>query len=322
MAYVPNPAGTADWFRANPQRKDLFIKIENYDYPGHIACPDGSDIDPQTDCPFALGAAFYNAGVDVHVVSLDALPEFMGGNISGWDNNIDVARLINEPGTYDSDDGHIDKRNLRDWDWDTKGSSGIGSAYYYASATRTYQTSLDFYFADRPYVDHQVGRCLDEDGNPGVSCTSDSDCPGSKDICVEEQCGVPSELDPISGCLEDVNDNGLFKNEDTNSNKAWDGDHYVDQSPLNYGFELTVHDIDNNGYVELPLVSNPASINQLYEYTKAQVLKSTITHELGHAIGMAHTGESACIMYLYSINWSRDNTFSCAAIKRMRIHNN
>jgi predicted Zn-dependent protease len=75
--------------------------------------------------------------------------------------------------------------------------------------------------------------------------------------------------------------------------------------------------------VELPVVSELAQITQgqTTEYTRPQVLKHTITHELGHAIGMDHNKVRACLMYEYSTNWSRDTAFSEAARRQIMIHN-
>jgi hypothetical protein len=46
-----------------------------------------------------------------------------------------------------------------------------------------------------------------------------------------------------------------------------------------------------------------------------------IRHELGHNTGInLHTTDSTCVMYQYSINWTRD-TFSPQASGLVQIHN-
>jgi hypothetical protein len=96
-----------------------------------------------------------------------------------------------------------------------------------------------------------------------------------------------------------------------------------------YTYNLSAFDVNNNGLVELPVAggctdADCSNVNPNYEYTKQQVLKHTITHEMGHGVGAAtnstHTTDAACVMYQYSNNWSRDNRFSNTAIGRMLFH--
>ena len=56
------------------------------------------------------------------------------------------------------------------------------------------------------------------------------------------------------------------------------------------------------------------------EYTGAQVLKHTITHELGHAVGSNHTQDSTDLMYEFSNNWKRDSHLGASAAQ-VKIHN-
>ncbi len=273
------PQGPATHFRSNPTRKDLFVK-----YSGFSAAN-----------PFALGAAFSNVGVDLHVVDAATIP-------APGELNIDFV-LVKNGGKYTLDDGHINKLGARNWSWDTKGStSPVGTATAYG-VSNTYQISADSYFNDKPYKD-QTG--VLQPGN--------------------------AKLDPPTG-VEDANDNGTIQTgEDKNSNKLLDGDVYVAGSFVQ---QLSPFDIDNNGLVELPVATNPVTctstnpntpagcIDRNFEYTRAQTLKHTATHEIGHAVGMpsTHDSDSQCLMYTSSINWSRDYCFSTVAKGQIFIHN-
>lgn len=141
-------------------------------------------------------------------------------------------------------------------------------------------------------------------------------------------------LDPISAAnntvdgpyVEDKNDNGVNDSKEYNSWSALygtanqlDGDLYVAGVP--FTGQLSPFDIDKNGYVELPVASDSTKIDRNYEYTMAQVIKHTITHETGHAVGLSHTQDATCVMYEYSNNWSRDGNFSDIAKAQILIHN-
>ena len=300
-AYVPE--GAASHFRTKPLRKDLFVKVRSYDF--NIGDTDtGYDVS-NYDCPFAVGTAFYNEGVDVHAVSLDNLPFFMGSDITAWEVNIDVGLVTNRlpPAVYSTSDGDIDKEGERDWDWDTKGWSNIGDSLTYGTDTKTYQLPLDNYFRQRPYLDGG------------------------------ENAGNPLHLDPIGvSWVEDGNDNGIWESGEDSLviNSTLDGDRYT--LPVYYGDPYlpgtdwdarhTTFDVDRDERVEMPVSSDPAdAAGYEYEYTKAQVLKHTITHEMGHMVGMEHTTVSTCVMNGVSNNWSRDDSFSESARTAMRIHN-
>jgi hypothetical protein len=253
------------------------------------------------DCPFALGAAWKNNNVMVRVVSIDNLPVVMddiiaAGGASGildWEQHIDVVTITNVTDSFlGTEDGNINKRGgTRDWWMDTGGYSGIGNATTYGSSTRTYQITLDNYFTQKPYTD-------------------------------DTACSSPA-LNPIGdACVEDKNDNGVEDRKEGNGDTILEGDHMV--YPISYDNDHTVVDVDSDGKIEHPPVtdpSGPANGTYPYEYTFAQVLKHTLTHELGHSTGMSHNASDFCLMYMYTNNWSRDDTFSSDALSQMQIHN-
>jgi hypothetical protein len=92
---------------------------------------------------------------------------------------------------------------------------------------------------------------------------------------------------------------------------------------------MSPFDINGDGIVELPLAQDPnADLTDSQQdgstpYSKARVLKHSITHEICHIL--AKTGEHSfndrCVMYKYSSNWKRDNYLSDDYRKLLQIHN-
>jgi hypothetical protein len=296
-AYVPSIAGK-EHFRSDPNRKDLFVKYAFYDVvrydPSSMTSASIYD-QPNCDCPFAVGAAFANIGVDVHAYSMHAYAPADRPT----EQNIDVVLMDNSRAVYGTQDGRTNKlAGARLWDFDTKGfTSGEVVPGVYRDA-RTYWRSLNYYFQDNPYIDGNTW-----DGAAWYAAVN----------------GV---LDPITS-VEDLNDNGVLDAGDTElgiPNSVPDGD--LVATPISYSNTLTVMDIDDDGEVELPLALDPSTIDPDYEYTMPQVLKHTITHEMGHTVGIGiETTESNCVMYLNSIDWSRDMTFRETAQGLIDIHN-
>jgi CSLREA domain-containing protein len=261
------PQGSVQHFRGHPFHKDLFMKFRGY----------------SSTNPFALGTAFIeDAGLNIHVVEVVMAPGETG---------IAVMEVTNElTETYPLTNGHINKRGVRDWGWDPKGASTIGSATAYGAPV-TYQPSLDFYFADRPYIDGGVGNGLLD----SLALTS----------------------------VEDDNDNGTLdvvstKTEDVNKNGQLDGDVVVVNA---FNKALSPFDINNDGRVELPIVSDPQQVDPQFEHTRAHVLMHTITHEVGHALGMLHNTDAACLMFDKTPNWSRAHCLSPDSRAQIQVHN-
>lgn len=262
--YVPQ--GSPAHFRGNPSRKDVFLKFSGYHDP----------------LPFALGTAFIDeAHLDVHVVDAAlALGEM----------HIDVLPVVNDAtGTYQGANGHINKRGLRDWIWDTKGASSEWTAAQYGEPI-TYQLPAEFYFTDQPYADTGVLGVLEPLSTAGVEDKNDN-----------------GRLDVLLGAKEDANKNGLL-----------DGDRVVQGS---FTQALTPLDIDADGLVELPVVADSAQIDARFEYTRAHVLMHTITHEVGHALGMKHNSDASSLMFEQTPNWSRSGRLSLDSKARIQIHN-
>jgi hypothetical protein len=176
--------------------------------------------------------------------------------------------------------------------------SGIGTGTQYGSSI-TYEKALNFYVTDKPYKQGKTWNGALIWGDPN------------------------HWLDPIN-LVEDANDNAVWNTgEDRAGGTAskLDGDVRVVNSNTQ---NLSPFDINNNGFIELPVASNPSSVNSRYEYTKKQIRKHTITHEMGHAVGAAdqnHNDDSDCLMYKYSNNWSRDDKFGGVAKGKIQIHN-
>ena len=280
-AYIPQ-SGNGAHFRTNPFKKDLFIRYKSFN----------------TNYPFAIGAAFSEARIDVHAAD-DAVVAVAANGLGV--NNVHPLLITHDPnknadGSTTDNTVHIAWRSPRDWTWKTKGASGIGGATSYGVNTKTYQRPLYLYFMDKPYTDQ----------SPGQSAI----------------------LDPLSA-VGDKNDNGVLDTGelDANGDGKLDGDYCPrtiaynrNLSPFNPSNTLSNIIINN---VTIPKVELPVGYAD-YRYTITQVLKHTITHELGHAVGAAdkyHNPEADCVMFQYSNNWSRDDLFGKTAKGKIRIHN-
>jgi uncharacterized delta-60 repeat protein len=299
-AYVPvlDPANGMSkmvHLRTDPRRKNLFVKYTNYD----------------GDYPFAIGLAYLNQAIDVHAADASVIP-------ANSDRKIDVLSITHElSNTFISEDPNLYRRSVRDWTFKTLGLSGFGNTTTYGSAL-TYKRVLEAYFSNKPFKDNTTLRSSSSSLSNGPW-----DPPDGK-------------LNPIAR-VEDANDNGKKDGgEDKSGNGQLDGDYPVPLNacssgpPWNYNQQLSPFNINNNYYngdpnrplIELPVASNPDTVNAANESTREQVLKHVITHELGHALGITfENADSTCVMYQYSNNWIRDGHFSTDAAALIRVHN-
>ena len=218
--------------------------------------------------------------------------------------------------TFLGEDANIYRRSVRDWTFKTLGMSGFGNITTYGSAL-TFKKVFEAYFSNKPYKDHTTLR---------ASSSSLRDGPWDQ---------PDGKLNSIAR-VEDANDNGKKDGgEDKSGNGLIDGDYPVPAGsppgpPWNYNQLLSPFNINNNYYngdpdrpvLELPVASNPDTVNAANEFTREQVLKHVITHEIGHAAGVTfENADSTCVMYQYSNNWARDGHFSTDAAALIRIHN-
>jgi len=149
----------------------------------------------------------------------------------------------------------------------------------------------------------------------------------------------------LGATIEDQNDDGLLggTEETLAVNGRLDGDRqlgltgdptqsdpFTDPNPTNHdgyvflegstGLATTLSpmDVDQDGLVEDPRDTTGT------EYTKAHALKHTITHELGHLVGIDHNAFVDTLMSGVSNNWIRDEFFApqpTVELEFINIHN-
>jgi Thrombospondin type 3 repeat len=326
------PEGPAVYFRGNPLRRDFFVEYENYGTPlpnvpasANVVYPIPVSTDPVPAGgrpPFALGAAFVEQHIDIHVKDL-TIPAGTAGIHWAHIRHDEVGRFENPVGLTDAQllllgyklfpnvDTPIFKPTgspPHQWNFGTRGGSNYGTSTVYGTGTRTYHRALVHYFGDRPYLDNTVQVTAGSPGAPGG--------PGD---------GALNDLTTE----EDKNDDGFLAAGEDNGDGRIAGDYRdstwetaAQASPLSLAYQrtLTGHDIDNNGRVELPFVTNPLAVPAGVEASFAQVTKHTITHELGHATGCVHTDDPSDVMYQWAVTWNSDNHFSNSAAQLITIH--
>jgi len=282
VAYIPRNSVTP--IRPDPTRRDLFVQFVGFD----------------ADHAFAIGEAHHQAGIDVYALDVETVSAH---NLSD-DYNIDVVTVTLSDGTFGFESGHIIKRGVMDYTFATLGLSSYGSDTAYGANCTIFKTSMDYYFRDRPYKDYTTF-----DG----SNMRDQNAWGPKNGMLDMMPNVEDKDD------DGVKDGG----EDKSGNGMLDGDYIVrapagSPDPWEFNHDLSPFNINND---PVPLVELPVADTNI-EYTKAQVLKHVITHEIGHNTGVnLHTDDPLCVMYKYSIDWIRDNNFCDTALELIMIHN-
>jgi hypothetical protein len=243
--------------------------------------------------------------------------------------NVLVVRLDRETeGIFPGENGHIrflgaseptggDPSGSRYWEWSTKGLATFSLNPGHYGLASVYKIPLDNYFGDKPYIKISVW-------DPASRSWSSPS-------------GDDRRLLPMS-LSEDYKDTMLpkdgYNNQNLNilignsQNGKYDGD--LRQPPSAWGtVGMNPFDINGDGFVELPFAQDPDADlagNQTdgsEPYSKARVLKHSITHEICHVLLKygKHNYDERCVMYDASINWKRDNFLSDEYRERLQIHN-
>jgi hypothetical protein len=302
--------------------------------------------------PFSVfvpgGNAFANAGIAVHDVT--GLPAFRGPGEPPFLDILVVTNVTHTTSTLQgSADGFINHfislSNARQWSWDTKGASYVGTANAYGTFTHpatkveqrgtfVYHLNLMHYIFNRPYRDEQPGATL-----CGATLTPLNpayvgvlDPPDLVEDFRQDNGTGPQRLSGLSEdrYRADGGLNGDRKQSDWKNRSYTPAPGQASQA-YHVGCHFSLFDANGNGLVEHPPLSTAQQLLQLKtgglprikEYTPLELQTHTVLHEMGHAVGMAagHTSDPLDLMYNRSLNWGRAGHFGSQSRSQIYIHN-
>jgi uncharacterized repeat protein (TIGR01451 family) len=265
-------------------------------------------------CPaFQIGTAFLNIGVAVHNVtsSFTASTELPRTSfLTPAQPTLDMATVVydgvNCKGSEPCDT--ISKFGVRQWGNSTLGyTTPNGTATTYGLST-IYKRAIECYFNCYPYqhrINDPTRVVIAPDGTPMLA-------------------PITKVGDSASGGA----DNGAVNTGEATINGQLAGDTYI---PGSFNQQLSALDVNSDRCIELPTVADPTTIARCTSSadtaaapsaTKQMVIRSVVTHEMGHLAAIAaHTTDPTDIMYQSTINFIRDGHFSDTAAGLVQIHN-
>jgi hypothetical protein len=265
-------------------------------------------------CPaFQLGKAFASIAVAVHDVtgSFTAATELPRVSlVNPAQPTLDMATVIYDATACKGSEAcnTTSKFGVRQWGYSTLGyTPAYGTATTYGTAF-VFKRAVESYFNNRPYQ----------------ARTNDP----ARVVRAPDGTRMLAPITIVGDSGSTGTDNGKVDSGEATINGELAGDTYV---PGSFAQQLSALDVNTDGCVELPTVADPTTIARCVpgasaatapSATKQQVVRSISTHELGHAVGIStHTSDRTDVMYLSTINFTREDSFSSLAAGLVQIHN-